>query len=136
MILLHKLRAACHFAWMLFWANVRAVLQGFGQGSQAGLGELRRAATRLWLVIHAGLLLRGKFRVTRLTRLCELSGVTRATLSSNLEAAVAMAERHIGRQRFEQAEELLTPHIEANPNHRRAAKCHGMRSHIYAWRGD
>jgi putative glycosyltransferase (TIGR04372 family) len=136
MISLHKLGTLSHFAWLLFWANLRAVLQGIEQGPRGTLREFRQAAIRFWLVIHAGLFLRGKFRVTRLMRLCESSGVSRAALSSNLEAAVAMAERDLAHQKFEEAEALLTPHIEANPNDPWVAKCHGIRSYIYSWRGN
>ena len=40
-MLLHKLRAAGHLAWLLVWGNVRAVGRGMREGSRSGL---RRAA--------------------------------------------------------------------------------------------
>ena len=72
---------------------------------------------RLWLALIAGLVLRGKFRVTRVMKLCKASGVSREALEVNLEAAVALAECDIGLQKFERAVATLTPHILAASNH-------------------
>jgi putative glycosyltransferase (TIGR04372 family) len=134
-MLLHKFRAACHLAYLLLWANLRAVARAFTRGLRAGTREFRHASMRVWLGVLAGLFLRGKFRVTRVVKLCKASGVARATLERNLEAAVALAERDIGLQKFERAVATLTPHIESSPLHPRAAKCHGMRSLAHIWHG-
>lgn len=134
-MLLHKLHAATHLIHLLLWANLSLVVRGFRRGPRAGLQELRHTTTRLWLAAWGGFTLRGKFRVSRWVRLCLSSGVPRTTLQRNLEAAAALAERDIGRQKFEQAVATLTPHIEANPDHPKAAKCHGLRSLAHIWHG-
>jgi putative glycosyltransferase (TIGR04372 family) len=134
-MLLHKLRAAAHLAWLLVSANLVAVARGFARGPRAAARELRHTTIRVWLGFRAGLFWRGKFRVARVVRLCLASGVPRATLERNLEAAAALAERDIGRQKFEQAVETLTPHIDAAPDHPKAAKCHGLRSLAHIWHG-
>ena len=77
-MLLHKFRAASHLAYLLLWANLRAVVGAFVIGLRRGLRELRHATVRLWLGVIAGLFLRGKFRVTRIVKLCKASGVSRA----------------------------------------------------------
>jgi putative glycosyltransferase (TIGR04372 family) len=61
--------------------------------------------------------------------------VPRQTLARNLEAAAALAERDIGRQKFERAVATLTPHIDEYPEHPKAAKCHGLRSLAHIWHG-
>ena len=127
-MLLHKLRAASHLAWLLLWANTRAVCRRTVEGPRPFLREIRHATIRMWLGFLAGLFLRGKFRVTRVMKLCKASGVSREVLEANLEAAVALAEWDIGLQKFEQAVTTLTPHILAASNHPKAAKCHGLRS--------
>src|SRR5262245_37209941 len=102
-MLLHKLFAACHLACLLLWGNLRSIARSIGAGPRPVLRELRHSTIRLWLGIHGCFLLRGKFRVTRLVKLCLSSGVSRATLARNLEAAVALAERDIGLQKYERA---------------------------------
>ena len=79
-MLLHKLRAASHLAWLLLWANIRAVHGRAAEGPRALLREIRHATVRMWLGLMAGLLLRGKFRVTRVMKLCKASGVPREVL--------------------------------------------------------
>src|SRR4051812_39796730 len=110
-MLLHKLRAASHLAWLLLWANIRAICRRTAEGPRPLLREVRHATMRLWLALIAGLVLRGKFRVTRVMKLCKASGVSREVLEANLEAAVALAEWDIGLQKFERAVTTLTPHI-------------------------
>src|SRR5439155_25958788 len=102
-MLLHKLRAAAHLAWLLLGANLLSVAGSVRRGPRAALRELRHAAVRLSLGAWAVVAMRGKFRVARIVRLCLASGVPRSTLERNLEAAVALAERDIGRQKFERA---------------------------------
>src|SRR5262245_2574384 len=121
-MLLHKLRAATHLVCLLLWANLTSVASGFRRGPRPALRELRQAGVRLWLAARGAVTLRGKFRVSRVVRLCLASGVSRRTLARNLEAAVALAEKDIGRQKFEQAVATLTPHIDAHPEHPKAAK--------------
>ena len=132
---LHKLRAAAHLAWLLFSANLGRAAAGFATGPRVAVRELRQSLVRLAIGLHAGLLLRGKFRVSRFVRVCLASGVPRAALERNLEAAAALAERDIGRQKFERAVETLTPHIDAAPDHPKVAKCHGLRSLAHIWHG-
>lgn len=134
-MLLHKLRAASHLVCLLLWANLSRVAGSFRFGAGAVVRELRHTAIRLWLAISCGLRLRGKFRVSRLVRLCLASGVSREVLARNLEAAAALAERDIGRQKFEQAVDTLTPHIDAAPDHAKVAKCYGLRSLAHIWHG-
>jgi putative glycosyltransferase (TIGR04372 family) len=134
-MLLHKLFAACHLAGLLLWGNFRSLAGSIGQGPRSALRELRHSTMRLWLGIHAGILLRGKFRVTRVVKLCLSSGISRARLARNLEAAVALAERDIGLQKYERAVATLTPHIETAARHPKAAKCHGLRSLAHIWHG-
>src|SRR5262245_47382513 len=134
-MLCHKLRAAGHLAWLLLSANVRAVASALAEGPRHAAREMRHAFVRLWLGLLAGLLMRGKFRVSRIVKLCRASGVSRATLERNLEAAAALAERDIGLQKFERAVATLTPHIEAARDHPKAAKCHGLRSLAHIWHG-
>ena len=132
---LHKLLAAGHLGSLFLWANLCAVGGGLVQGFRPGVRELRHSTIRLWLGFIAGVFLRGKFRVSRVVKLCRASGVSRTTLERNLEAAVALAERDIGLQKFERAVATLTPHIESAPLHPRAAKCHGLRSLAHIWHG-
>jgi putative glycosyltransferase (TIGR04372 family) len=134
-MLLHKFRAATHLACLLLWANLRAVGRASLEGPRSALCELRHATIRVWLGLVAGLFWRGKFRVMRVMKLCKASGVSRETLEANLEAAVALAERDIGLQKFERAVATLTPHILAAANHPKAAKCHGLRSLAHIWHG-
>src|SRR5262245_37751546 len=134
-MLLHKLRAAIHLVCLLLWANLASVAGGFHRGPRSILRELRHSCVRLSLAGWAVLTKRGKFRVSRLVRLCLASGVSRRTLTANLEAAVALAEHDIGRQKFERAVATLTPHIDAAPEHPKAAKCHGLRSLAHIWHG-
>jgi hypothetical protein len=134
-MLLHKLRAACHLALLLLWGNLREVGRGIKEGPRAAVRALRHAAVRVWLAFVAVLILRGKFRVTQLVKLCRASGVGRATLERNLEAAVAFAELDVGLQKFERAVATLSPHIEAASLHPKAAKCHGLRSLAHIWHG-
>ena len=91
-MLLHKLRAASHLAWLLLWANTRASSRRTVEGPRPFLREIRHATIRMWLGFLAGLFLRGKFRVARVMKLCQASGVSREALEANLEAAVALAE--------------------------------------------
>src|SRR5690242_4402103 len=107
-MLLHKLRAASHLAWLLLWANVRAIGRAAGEGPRSTFRELRHVLIRLWLGLFAGLFRRGKFRVMLVMKLCKASGVSRRALEANLEAAVALAERDIGLQKFERAVATLT----------------------------
>jgi putative glycosyltransferase (TIGR04372 family) len=133
---LHKSRAAIYLGWLILWSNLSSVVGSLHRGPRATVRECRQAALRIWLAVHAGLMLRGKFRVTRVVKLCLASGVTRATLEQNLEAAVVLAERDIGSQQFERAIAILTPHIDAAGNHPKAAKCYGMRSLAHIWHGN
>jgi len=134
-MLLHKFRAAGHLAVLLAWGNLRAVGRAMSAGPRPAIRELRHSTVRLWLAFCAVLILRGKFRVTRIVKLCRASGIGRAPLERNLEAAVALAERDIGLQKFERAVGTLTPHIEAASDHPKAAKCHGLRSLAQIWHG-
>jgi putative glycosyltransferase (TIGR04372 family) len=134
-MLLHKLRAAGHLAALFAWGNLRSMGRALKAGPRPAVRELRHCAVRLWLAVCAVLVLRGKFRVTRIVKLCRASGVGRAPLERNLEAAVALAERDIGLQKFERAVGTLTPHIEAASDHPKAAKCHGLRSLAQIWHG-
>jgi putative glycosyltransferase (TIGR04372 family) len=134
-MLLHKLHAAGHLAILLLWGNFREVRRGIKEGPRAGLRVLRQSTVRLWLAVVAVLILRGKFRVTRIVKLCLGSGVGRAALERNLEAAVALAERDVGLQKFERAVATLSPHIDAASLHPKAAKCHGLRSLAQIWHG-
>lgn len=134
-MLLHKLRAAGHLAWLLLWGNARAVAAAARGGVRPAVREVRHALARLRLGLLAGLFMRGKFRVTRVVKLCRASGVSRETLERNLEAAVALAEQDVGRQKFERAVATLTPHVEAAGGHPKAAKCHGLRSLAHIWHG-
>ncbi len=128
-MLLHKVLVAAHLWWLLLWANVRSAACGFSAS------EVRRSAFRLWLGLLAVPLKRGKFRVTRIVKLCLSSGVPRETLARNLEAAVALAESDIHRQKFARAIATLTAHIDANPNHPKVAKCLALRSEAHIWQG-
>ncbi|MCE9563655.1 MAG: TIGR04372 family glycosyltransferase [Planctomycetes bacterium] len=132
----HKYIAGSHLAWLFLSANILVTLKALCRPSRTSIRVLRQVAIRCLLAAHAWLLLRGKIRVTRVVRLCLSSGVTRATLERNLEAAVALAEWDIGRQKFDRAEALMTRHIDTNPNHPRAAKCFGLRSLTHIWRGN
>ena len=132
---LHKLVSGSHLVLLFAWANLCTAL-GALRPSRPALRRLRQVAVRTALAAHAVLLLRGKIRVTRFVRLCKSSGVSRATLERNLEAAVALAEWDVGRQKFDRAEALMTRHIDASPDHPRAAKCYGMRSMAHIWRGN
>jgi len=132
---LHKLIAASHLAWLLLWSNTVAVAQAIRRGPRATLRELRHSFVRVWLGVGAGLFLRGRLRVSRIVRVCRASGVPRATLEKNLEAAVILAEGDVTRQHFERAVELLTPHIDSAPEHPRAAKCLAVRSLPHIWQG-
>ncbi len=133
---LHKLLAGSHLAWLFVWANTCVAVAAMCRPSLPSILRMRQVAIRTMLWLHAWLFLRGKIRVTRIVRLCLSSGVTRATLERNLEAAVALAERDIGRQQYERAELMLTLHIDANPNHPKVAKCLGLRSLTHIWRGN
>lgn len=133
-MLLHKLISGLHLGVLLVCANVVAALSAFRRPRML-LREWRQVCLRLWLGVHACLRMEGKFRVTRIVKLCRSSGVSRATLERNIEAAVALAEHDIGWQRYDQAVAVLTPHIDANPNHPKIAKCLGLRSLVHAWRG-
>jgi putative glycosyltransferase (TIGR04372 family) len=135
-MLLHKLRAGTHLIGLLLWANVYSVVAAVRQGPRGVLRETRWASKRLWLAVWTGVTRRGKFRVSCWVRLCLASGISRSILVRNLEAAVALAERAIGRQKFEQAVALLTPHIEAHTHHPKVAKCHGLRSLAHIWHGN
>jgi putative glycosyltransferase (TIGR04372 family) len=134
-MLLHKLRAGTHLVGLLVWANLCSIATAARQDLRGLLRETRHSSLRLWLAVWTGLRKRGKFRVACWVRLCLASGVSRTTLARNLEAAVALAEQDIGRQKFEQAVATLTPHIEAYPDHPKAAKCHGLRSLAHIWHG-
>lgn len=134
-MILHKLTAAGHLSWLLVRGNLYSIARSRSEGPRAFLRELRHVTVRLWLALAGTLLLRGKFRVSRIVKLCRASGVPRAELESNLEAAVALAERDIGLQKFERAVATLSPHIDAAADHPKAAKCHGLRSLAHIWHG-
>ncbi len=134
-MLIHKLRTATHLCCLFIVSNLRQMGNSFKQGPSEVLRELRHTTVRSWLAVSAVFRLRGKFRVARFVKLCQVSGVSRLVLEGNLEAAVALAERDIGRQKFERAVATLTPHIEAAANHPKAAKCLGLRSLAHIWHG-
>lgn len=134
-MLFHKIVSGSHLALLFACANLWVVLESLWPSRPAAL-RLRQVAVRAALAAQAVLRLRGRIRVTRFVRLCRSSGVPRAVLERNLEAAVALAEWDVGRQKFDRAEALMTRHIDANPDHPRAAKCYGMRSMAHIWRGN
>jgi len=133
---LHKWLAGSHLACLFIWANLIAVFGALSSPSRGSIRQLRQIAVRTALCLRAWLFLRGKIRVTRVTRLCLSSGISRSILERNLEAAVALAEWDIGRQKFARADQLLSTHIEANPSHPKVAKCLGLRSLAHLWRGN
>jgi putative glycosyltransferase (TIGR04372 family) len=135
-MILHKLVTGFHLTALFLWSSIRVGLGALRRRPRRALLEFRQTVVIAWLGIHAWLVLRGKFRVTRLVRLCLLNGVARSTLERNLEAATALAEWDIGRQKFERAVQLLSSHIDSAPQHPKTAKCLGLRSLAHMWRGN
>ncbi len=132
---LHKLHAAAHLLWLLIKGNAKSLCASVVQGPRATCLEIQHVSMRIWLGIMATLFLRSRVRVTRFVRICRASGVSRAELEANLEAAVALAETDIGRQRYDHAMKALTPHIETTTEHPRIAKCLAVRSLAHIWNG-
>jgi putative glycosyltransferase (TIGR04372 family) len=132
---LHKLRDGIDLLLLLMAANLRSVVCACAYRPGQAVVRLRQSVRLSWLGFVSLLLWRGRFRVARLVRVCEIAGVPRNRLARNLEASIALAERDIARQKFERAVELLTPHIEAAPEHPSVAKCHAIRSQAHIWHG-
>ncbi|MBA4186962.1 MAG: hypothetical protein C0467_02985 [Planctomycetaceae bacterium] len=133
---LHKYLAGSHLACLFIWANLCLIGAAICRPSRSSLRQVRQVIIRTGICVRAWHSLQGKVRVTRIVRLCLSSGISRTTLERNLEAAVALAEWDIGRQKFDRAELLLSKHIDANPTHPKIAKCLGLRSLAHIWRGN
>jgi putative glycosyltransferase (TIGR04372 family) len=132
----HKLSAGSHLTALFVWANLGLVFGAVCSPSRGSLRIIRQVAIRSLLFAGALLIMRGKIRITRVVKLCLSSGVKRETLEGNLEAAVALAEWDLTRQKFARVVALMTRHIDASPYHPKIAKCLGARSIAHIWCGN
>ena len=132
-MLLHKFRAAGHLAWLLLWANLRAV----GRESERAPGGPPGASTRHGSLVaggRRGALLRGKFRVSRIVKLCR-PAESRARPSSGTLRPLSPWPSATSACRSSSGRWPLSRRTSRRPPHPKAAKCHGLRSLAHIWHG-